>query len=365
MTEPAKAAVREAAAGVDWDRFLAVLARHRIEGLAHHALTAAEVAAPPAQAAALARSAADILRKNLEFAAEAVRIDRAFAALPHLFVKGSTLAMLAYGTLALKGAWDIDILVSPETIAEAGAILADMGYICVLPAEPEQTEAWLRYVHETVWAHPTRGYAVELHSRLNDNPEMMPGVGLGSPRQRVQVGGGASLETLAQPVLFVYLCAHAARHAFSRLKWLADIAAFTSVDGVSADDLHSAAEQRGARRCSGTALLLADQVIGTPVDARLLARLREDPVVRGLAWTARWVMDGGRDGTASCDGAGGRMLARKASYIFLASGWRYWARELLDRAVFPYTPAYLKVPAWLRPGYTLLRMPWWLFSRRT
>jgi hypothetical protein len=365
ITEPAGTAVREAAVGIDWERFLAVLARHRIEGLAHHALTAAEVALPPVQAAALARSAANVLRKDLEFAAEAVRIDRAFAALPHLFVKGSTLAMLAYGTLGLKSAWDIDILVAPEAMAEAGAVLAEMGYVCVLPAEPAQVEAWLRWIKETIWIHPTRGHAVELHSKLLDNPHLAGDLGLASPQQQVQVADGISLPTLQTEHLFAYIVAHGAYHGWSRLKWLADAAALATAGGVPVAELQAAAERLGAGRCSAAALVLARRVIGSEIDVGLVERLRRDAAVGALVRTAMWVMDGGPDGAAECDGAGGRMLARKASHFLLAKGWRYQLSEFLHKATFPYTPAYLKIPPWLRPGYTVLRMPRWLFSRRT
>lgn len=365
VDEAAKAAVRAAAGGIDWGRFLAVLARHRIEGLAHNALTRAGVAVPAAPAAALAQSAAAIQRKNLEFAAEAVRIDRALAGLPHLFVKGSTLAMLAYGTLAHKSAWDIDILVSPDTLAEAGAILAEMGYVCVQPAEAAQTGTWLRWVKETIWIHPVRGHAVELHSRLLDNPHLAGEVGLASPRQQVEVANGMALPTLQSDHLFAYIAVHGAYHGWSRLKWLADAAALATSERVDAAALHDAAERVGAGRCSAAALVLARRVIGTDIDSSLIARLRRDPAVNSLVRTAMWVMDGGPDGSAECDSRGGRMVARKASHFLLARGWRYQLSELWHKAAFPYTPAYLKVPAWLRPGYTLLRMPWWLFSRRT
>lgn len=356
--------MREGAVGIDWDRFLAVLARHRIEGLAHHALTAAEVAVPPAQAAALARSAANVLRQNLDYAAEEVRIDRAFAALPHLFVKGATLAVLAYGTLGIKSARDIDLLVTPETMIAAGEILQGLGYACYLPAEPAQTEAWLRCIKETIWLHPVTGHLVEVHSRLLDNPRLLGQVGLASPRQQVTVSSGMSLPTLSTQHLFAYVAAHGACHGWSRLKWLADAAALTTAAGATAASLHAAGERLGGGRCTAAALVLAQRVIGTEMDAGLVGRLRRDAAVGALVRTAMWVMDGGSEGTAEYAG-GGRRLVRKASHFLLARGWRYQLSEFLHKATFPYTPAYLKVPAWLRPGYTLLRMPRWLFSRRT
>src|SRR5687767_10584511 len=113
-------AVRAAAAApIDWDGFGRLVARHRVAGLVHDGLDRAGVAAPAALAGRLAAEAADIARQNLVFAAECLRLDGLLDAgeVDHLFLKGVTLNMLAYGTLALKQAIDIDLLVDPAGYA--------------------------------------------------------------------------------------------------------------------------------------------------------------------------------------------------------------------------------------------------------
>ena len=121
-----RAAIATAAAAVaDWDRFLATVRRQRIAGLAHAALSEAGIALPAEIARQLAARAHEIAQRNLALAAETARLQRAFdaAQIPALFVKGAALAELAYGTLALKHARDIDLLVLPEQAAAAMQLL--------------------------------------------------------------------------------------------------------------------------------------------------------------------------------------------------------------------------------------------------
>jgi hypothetical protein len=63
-------------------------------------------------------------------AAEAIRLQRLFddVKIPVLFLKGASLEMLAYGNLGLRSAKDIDLLVTPEFLEPAIALLTRTGY---------------------------------------------------------------------------------------------------------------------------------------------------------------------------------------------------------------------------------------------
>ena len=124
-------AIQAAAAGpIEWPRFLRVVQRHRVLGLAHQGLTDARLAVPPEIRREIGARAATLVRENLAMAAEALRLQRLFdeAHLPVLFVKGSSLAMLAFGNLGLSGGQDIDLLVPLEMLPEAMAVVARAGY---------------------------------------------------------------------------------------------------------------------------------------------------------------------------------------------------------------------------------------------
>ena len=96
-SEARDAAIRAMAAGVDWQRFLRVVARQRVRGLAYAALKSARVAPPAEIEAQLAGSAQAAAARAMSLAAEAIRLRTLFEAerLPVLFVKGASLAQLA------------------------------------------------------------------------------------------------------------------------------------------------------------------------------------------------------------------------------------------------------------------------------
>src|SRR5581483_7880528 len=102
------AAIRSAAAGIAWDRFLGEVEHHRIAGLARDGLARAGIVIPHEAALRLQRASDAVARKNLVLAAEAVRLQRLFdgARIPALFLKGTPLAVIAYGNLSLKYGWD-------------------------------------------------------------------------------------------------------------------------------------------------------------------------------------------------------------------------------------------------------------------
>src|SRR5436309_7042786 len=124
-------AIRAAAAGpLDWDRFLRVATRQRVVGLAHDGLRRARPDVPPRIASDIAALTRALVRQNLALATEAVRLQNLFteADIPLVFVKGTSLAMLAFGTLGLSGGEDIDLLVPPDTLSTATALVARAVY---------------------------------------------------------------------------------------------------------------------------------------------------------------------------------------------------------------------------------------------
>jgi hypothetical protein len=101
---------------------------------------------------------------------------------------------------------------------------------------------------------------VELHTALSDNPELIAGIGMRSPRQFVAIGSGISLPTLGLDDLLPYLCVHGASSAWFRLKWIIDLAAVLSRSQTDYSSLYSLSTARGARRAAAQALLLGDAI---------------------------------------------------------------------------------------------------------
>jgi len=211
------AAVRAATVGVDWESFLRVSGRQRIRPLAQAALQSAGVLPPEPVATSLARNAATQSARSLALAREALRLRGLLAGdgVEVLFVKGATLAQLAYGAQTLKHCRDIDLLVHPGDAERAFQRLRGEGYVAAGPEgdlDTAQRRTLYRLRKDMELTHPERRLNVELHWRLVDNPVLLEAVGLASSTQEVAVLDG-SLRTLADAQLFAYLCVHGATHS--------------------------------------------------------------------------------------------------------------------------------------------------------
>lgn len=362
-------AVQQAArAPIDWPRVVGIARRQRVEGLVKAGLEESRIAIPEGAKAALDIASRDIARRNLLHAAESLRLLHVFrqARIPLLFIKGVVLGQLAYGTVGLKRERDIDILIPAEAIEGASASLERSGYRRVIPA-PEYSQrryqAFLKASKETIWRHPGKDVLVELHTRLADNPMLLKGVGASSPSQDVELGGSGALPTLRDQELFAYLCVHGAAHAWSRLKWLADLRAFVARDdGEPMSRLYEEAAAVGAGRCAAQALLLSESLLGLRLDPPFGERLRRDwaslPLVR-----ASLKMMAGKNECREIDAGVLTMGAAHFSHFLLGRGLRYKAFELRRKLFNPHHPALLALPQWLAFLSPLLIVPAW-FARR-
>ena len=279
-------AVAEAAQALDWPLFAQVVKRHRVQGLVWHALSSAEVVVPVETAAMFSAEAAQIARHNLQLAAECVRLHRrmAQAGIPVLFIKGVTLAKLAYGTVSLKMGWDIDILVPPAALEKSAVVLEDLGYRVVIPEGGRETlRGWHKVSKESVWSRADTGISVELHTALADHPRLIPHIDSSSSVQMVEVVKGLSLPTLARDELFAYLCVHGASSAWFRLKWIADLnALLCACEPEEVEPLYRRAVELGAGRAPALGLLLCRLLFGTDLGETLERDLRADRVTRRM-----------------------------------------------------------------------------------
>lgn len=281
------AAIRGAAVrSTDWPYVYRIVQRQRVAGLVHHALKMAEIDVPAAEARALAREAQRIVRENLSLASESARLQRGFdaAGLPAMTLKGAALAQLAYGTLALKQSRDIDLLVPPEAAQAALRFLESEGYALAAPADAldeAQRRAVVRYGNEFTLRRHGRAPLIELRWRLTDNMRLVAGIDAFARPQTVALSGGASVRTLSGDNLFAYLCVHGASHAWSRLKWLADLNALVAHKSeAEIERLYRHALAAGGGLCAGQALLLCERLLGLRLPARVADEIGAGPRLR-------------------------------------------------------------------------------------
>jgi len=331
--------------------------------MAWAALAAAGVSPSEPVATKLAQAAAAQSARSLALAREALRLRGLFeaAGVDVLFVKGATLAQLAYGTQTLKHCRDIDLLVAPGEAERAFQLLRGEGYVAAGPVgdlDAPQRRTLYRLHKDMELTHRERRLNVELHWRLVDNPALLPAVGLASPTQEVGVLDGR-LRTLAASQLFAYLCVHGATHSWFRLKWLADLNAWLA--GKTDAEIavyYRDARMLGVEACAGQALILRERLLGSLIPTALATELRG----RGPRLLVAAALDAmvGPDGETELDArpwGSFRLLPpqflRGRGLAFHLAQWRLLAASLDDALTLP-------LPAALRFLYPPLRLPLWL-----
>lgn len=223
-------AIRHAAGKVeDWCELTSLAAEHRVEGLVAKGIAAVASDVPDWVAAHFGSVAARVKARALQDLAETLRVGEAMerTGISYAILKGVPLGIQAFGTPLLKQSWDIDLFVDRKNAVAAAGELTALGYRTFLPPRPlthAELERWSNVSKEAEFRAGDR--AVELHWGLVDHPMLLAGLGIAEADRRIGLIGGRAVPVLNDAANLAYLAVHGASHGWSRLKWLADFAAF-------------------------------------------------------------------------------------------------------------------------------------------
>ena len=368
--EERNAGITRAAAMVrDWPRVLRTARRQRVVGLVHDGLKRAQIDGPSETLAAIRDTAQQQLRDGLSFAAEAIRLSRAFGeeGIRATFFKGVVSALNIYNDVGIRHCKDIDILVGRHDMEKAGATLEALGYDRVFPP-PGIGEARLRALMRTgkdlIYRHRENPLLeVELHWRLFNNAKFMTGIGVAPVEKTFPALDNARLSVFSPEDEFAYLCAHGAAFAWCRLKWLADIAALINTRGpenLARSYRHAVA--LGARRPAAQALLLCRRLLSTSIPDSLCEEFDSDAAVRRLEALAVEAMTQGDAEIEPYDLPDG-MRPIERSLWALGGSASYLMGEINSRWISPDDVVNVPLPRGLTFGYPLLRLPLWIARR--
>jgi hypothetical protein len=360
--------VREASrSGVNWQLFTRVIKRHRICALARDGLKHAGVAPASSYAAEITTAADGETRQEMLLSGDALRLQSCFlaAGIPILVLKGVPLALVAFGRLGLRSHRDIDFLVPQDRMLEAATLLEMENYERVEPPSSvtgESLRTWLKLHKDLSFEHRCSGTIVELHSRLFDNRTVfVDKPGHIEPRL-VYLTKQHWFRTLPEDICFPYLCRHGAEHAWSRLKWLADIGALLSTGGMSCTERYfQVAEDMGLGRAAAVAMLLSTELFGTPTPAKVYALAVKDWRLRLLVRIALRCMTAGQGALELEEQPLGTTLKNLSHYL-MSEDWSYWRQEFqYDLADTSQTP----IPGQLTCVAPVLRPLLWAWQRAT
>ncbi|MCL4845833.1 MAG: nucleotidyltransferase family protein [Acidobacteria bacterium] len=299
--------LRQAVAGIEaWAPVLRLAAVHGVMPLTASTLLqwAGDVLPPPV-AVDLRDRVRDNARRMLGLSAELRRIRDAFdrSGLRVLAFKGPTLAMLAYGNVALRRSRDLDLLVEPGSLPRAHDLVADLGYGIADPLTSlagADLRQYLRSSHQAEYVNTALAMRIDVQTALA--PPFLPSPDfdqLWDRRTLVALPGGA-VDAIGPADLLPALCQHGLRHGWERFQWVVDVALLAARSPITtgAERLENG---WAASRAVALGLSLAEETTGIDggrtatrvvADAgvrrltRIAARaLFEDATVRQRAWT--------------------------------------------------------------------------------
>jgi hypothetical protein len=216
---------------LDATRFLDLVSHHQIVPIVFRNLDNAARRETPDEILSKLRDKALVASKQsfqrvietIRLATELQRLD-----IDIRILKGVALSIHAYGDATLQDSIDIDLLVPVAQLFEAEKVLLQCGYRRIIPyarLTPRRISWVLNHAHHFVFAHAQTRDTVELHWGLTGNPYKHEAFAAGrTSTTRLQVGAN-QIPSLAPQDMFLHACVHGAEHCWSRLKWLAQIAA--------------------------------------------------------------------------------------------------------------------------------------------
>jgi hypothetical protein len=161
--------------------------------------------------AAALHSAAELARLSRSFAAEGISV---------MPLKGVLLSVHLYGDPATRHPGDLDLMVHSEDFDRTRELLVSLGYRSklsrpmqkLLRTHSHECSYWndrLQLLVDVHWAQEswTRSQIAELWTNCQNASWM-----------------GTTLPLLEGDALLLFLCDHGARHKWSRIKWLGDVA---------------------------------------------------------------------------------------------------------------------------------------------
>ena len=143
-----------------------------------------------------------------------------------LAFKGPVLAQQLYGDLSLREFVDLDILVAPKDASTVIALLSAKGFEPQFILTRQQLTRFQTMRSQMGLYHPAKKVLVEVHWAL-----LTPGYTFSPvaqiPWESIQTVSiaGRAIKTFSRETQLLFSCLHQAKHNWSRLAWLMDLAA--------------------------------------------------------------------------------------------------------------------------------------------
>jgi Uncharacterised nucleotidyltransferase len=274
---------------LDWDKVLRLAEYHGVLPLVARNLMEHAGVLPPEIERSLRSEYEANLRRSLWFSAELARIIQHFERRQLRVVpyKGPALAQSLYGDLGLRSFSDLDFLISSADFERAKQALGEIGYRPSADLAAAVERLWLRTGYERSFDGAAGKNLIELQWAL------LPyfyGVNLDVEDLLLRAGstvvGGCEVPCLSREDSVLVLCLHAAKHLWTRLIWLSDIAeALRSQSRTQTIDyslVFSRARALGIARILGVSFWLVKNLLRAELPKSAEEMIAADPQVPAL-----------------------------------------------------------------------------------
>ena len=265
---------------IDWDYLLQLARRHAVIPLVYVQLSREGVNFIPKV------HYQENHARNVILTEELCRLIRLFgdAGIETIPYKGPTLALFAYGDIALRRFVDLDIIVRKSDVSRARDLLFAEGYSLSKSLTAAQQDLLLRTQHNLQFARDERRLLLELHwevaphlfaSSVQENE-------LWQHLETIELRG-TKLKTLSADDLLFSLCVHGSRHLWERLGWICDIAELIARHKINWPALLQRSAAADSERMFLLGLHLAHKLLDAPLPTELQQRCTADPRLESLA----------------------------------------------------------------------------------
>jgi hypothetical protein len=267
---------------LDWDLFLSLVRQHGVHPVVSTVLNRYGKGRVPGDITTrLKEWARNNTLNSLQQTQEQLRLISRLQAqgIDIIPLKGQLLSHQIYGTIGMRCSSDIDILVHPDCLEETYRSLDRDGYVCCLhntKLSPKQMKHIRTNLYHLEFIHEAKNICLELHWNLGS---------LWLTEQMTQIWGhvatyrwqNAEVKCLDQISQLLFLCDHGARHRFTYLKWLSDIARIMAgLANEEWDELLAQSATLDLRHTLAHTILLVNWVYGVSIPDRVQTFVRSD-----------------------------------------------------------------------------------------
>lgn len=268
---------------LDWPSLLGLADEHGMQPLLAARLRAADIDPPQEVQRQLQDAQRAQIIFTLSLAAELFRVLDTFAAkgIDILLTKGPALAARCYEDPGSRQYSDLDFVAHNADALPVTETMIALGYE---PKVPVHSIAAGKLPGEYVFVQRETKRMMEFHTErtFRYHPRPLPIDRLFERRTSVCFDG-RDVPALSVEDELILISIHAAKHFWTRLMWVADVAALISRQNVDWDRAIAAAREVNAERMLRIALLLAVNVLGALVPAKIRSFVRNDSAAIRMA----------------------------------------------------------------------------------